>query len=654
MATGDAALREPPDLDAFVRHHRELLALERRAEIDEAKRMWDELDADELERRGVTLLRMTVVDHLVGLGGRPSLVLQRSRGGVLPSHRITAGDVVALRTAAEHGGLDGRGDASGVVAKVTDDAITVSLDDAEDEPELPDLLRIDRVAPDVTFRRLDDALRELGAARPGPSGALREIAFGDRTPSFDAQPDGPDRVPFVDPGLDASQRAAVVHALRARDIALIHGPPGTGKTTALVEVIRQSIKRGLRVLATAPSNVAVDNLVERLHGPDVRLVRLGHPARLLPQVVEHALDAQLERGPDAKALKSLRRDVEKLQRRLDRATARDERRQLRGDIRSLRREIRRVETGAIQGILDTADVICATTTGAATSLLRERDFGLVVVDEAAQAIEAGAWIPLLRGRRAVLVGDHRQLPPTIVSQAAADGGLARTLFERLDARHGADVTRMLTVQYRMHAAIMQWASAAMYDGRLEAAPAVAGHLLADLPHVVPNDLTGEPLVLIDTAGCGFDETEDAQDRSKANPGEARLVVAHVEALLAAGVRPSELAVITPYNAQVELLRRALRPRFDNLEIGTVDGFQGREKEAVVLSAVRSNDRGEIGFLAEPRRMNVAVTRARRHVTLVADSATLASDAFLAGLLEHFRTRGVHRTPWDLGYDVWQG
>ncbi|MFO1054453.1 MAG: IGHMBP2 family helicase [Planctomycetota bacterium] len=634
-----------PALEPFVEKHIRLLEQERQAEIDEAVQLARELPEDELERRGVMLRRLVVADLEPGFGGRLLAVLEPSRGGDLPAHRFQPGDVVALRAARAESSAEAGGDTSGVVTAVRSGRVVVALD--EEDVDLPSLLRLDRVAPDVTFRRMTAALRGLLGDTRGPSRALREFVFGDEERALRvALPTAPREPRWLDTSLDESQRAAVAFALAAEPVALIHGPPGTGKTTAVVELIRQAVARGDKVLACAPSNIAVDNLVERLAAAQVRVVRLGHPARILPSVRAHALDALVEAQTDPKLFRELRREMQVLRRRLEGAQDRRERRELRGEMRRLNAERRRIEDATVNGILDTAEVVAATLTGAADMLVASRDFDLVVIDEAAQAVEASCWIALQRGTRAVLAGDHLQLPPTIVSDAAARGGLAETLFHRLaESTRGKDRVRMLTVQYRMHETIMRWASEAMYSGRLTAAALVRAHRLCDLPEVTETRDTALPFLWIDTAGCGFDESVGIGDGSKSNEGEADIVCRHVAGLIEAGVGAERIGVITPYNAQVQILRERLRGH-EGLEIDTVDGFQGREKEAIVLGLVRSNERGEIGFLADRRRLNVAVTRARRHVALIGDSATLANDAFLAGLLEYAAAHGEHRSAWE--------
>jgi len=622
--------------DAFVERHRRLLRLEQRAEADEAERLLQTRSDAELVARGTTLLRLEVADLEPGFGGTLHAVLRPSRSDELPPHRFGPGDVVALRAS-----RDEPATSSAVVVRARRDHVVVAIGD--DDRDLPSIVRLDRLATDVTFRRLDLALRELGAEQKGERGRMLDVLFGERDAS-DNEPATIER--WFDEGLDESQRAAVAFALTADPVAQIHGPPGTGKTTALVELIRQAVARGERVLAAAPSNVAVDNLTERLLRAGVRVVRLGHPARVHEHCRAASLAEQVANAPDQKLLRDNRRDLDQALRRLQRAKNRQDRAAARNEVRDLRGERRQLERAITRGLVDAAEVVLATTTGAFDADIGERRFDRVVVDEAAQALEAACWIPLRHADRVVLAGDHRQLPPTILSHEAAAQGLAVTMFERLaEQANTQQHRRMLTVQYRMHERIMGWSSATFYEGRLTAHGSVRGHLLADLPDVVHGEWTESPLYFIDTAGCGYEETTGVDEESRANPGEADVVVRVVTALLEAGVAARDIAVVTPYNAQVQHLRQRLVD--DDLEIGTVDGLQGREKEAVVVSLVRSNDRGEVGFLAEMRRLNVALTRARRHLTVVGDSATLACNSELCALVEHLQQHAVYRSAFEL-------
>jgi ATP-dependent RNA/DNA helicase IGHMBP2 len=627
------------DRRAFVHEQLRLLDLERDAEIEAAERLLRLRTDAELVARGVTLLRLEVADLEPGFGGRLHATLRPSRGLGLPCHRFGQGDVVAVRANREDAPL-----CTGVFVRARSDQVTVALDD--DDVDLPGLVRVDQIATDVTFRRLGAGLRDLLRERKGQQDRYLDVLFGEREPVFAAHP-ATDAVAWFDATLDGAQREAIALALRAEQLALIHGPPGTGKTTATVELIRQVVAKGERVLACAPSNVAVDNLAERLVLAGLRVIRLGHPARVQARVRDVSLAEQVMQAPEQKLLRDIRREIDQGLRLGQRAKNRADRANAREQVRGLRRELRQLEGAITRGLVDGAEVVLATTSGAADHLLAETAFGLVVVDEAAQALEAACWIPLQRASRAVLIGDHRQLPPTIQSAEAASAGLATTLFERLaNLPSAATFTSMLTTQYRMHERILAWSAARFYQGRVTAAPAVANHLLTDLPDVVTTEWTSEALCFVDTAGCGHDETVGDDEGSKSNHGEAGLVVHVVTSLLDAGVPAQAIAVVTPYNAQVQLLRERLGG-VEGLEIGTVDGLQGREKEAVVVSLVRSNESGEVGFLAELRRLNVALTRARRHLTILGDSATLAHDRDLRQLVDHLQQHACYRSAFEL-------
>ena len=496
----------------------------------------------------------------------------------------------------------------------------------------------------MATQRQRAALEQARVLRGDRAAILRDVLLGQRQPEF-----GVDRaVGALDRSLNEVQLDAVQFALSARDVGLIHGPPGTGKTTTVVEVIRQAVRRGRKVLACAPSNLAVDNIFERLLGFGERVVRLGHPARVLPELREHTLDLLVERHRDVRLARKLVKQAMSLFREAGRqrrtAPKPGERKQLRDDARSLLADARKMELQAAESILDSAAVICATTTGIDSQLLGPRRFDLVVIDEACQSTEPGCWIPLLRGDRLVLAGDHCQLPPTVVSQEAAAEGFGTSLFERLVDHYGTGIARRLTVQYRMHQAIMDFSSRELYDGQLEAHASVREHRLCDLPGVAAAPITEWPLEFIDTAGAGYDEELEPDGESRLNRQEAELVARKVRELLDAGVAARDIAVISPYGAQVRLLREQLD--VPGLEIDSVDGFQGREKEAVVISLVRSNPKGEIGFLADIRRMNVAMTRARRKLLMVGDSATLGGHPFYTRLLEYCEGLGAYRTVWE--------
>jgi len=624
--------------DHFQRLAR-LLELEGRAEAEQAAQRARRFSGAEAERTGDSLVDLVVADEDTGLGGRGLVQLVRRSRAALPWTRLDVGSPVML--APEQARASGY---RGVVFERREASLRVALEVLPDDLADFERWRLDLSSDEVAIQRQRMALQRARSAAGERLAELRDVLLGGRAPRFVEEQDRPP----LDLGLNASQREAVRWALAARDVAMIHGPPGTGKTTAVVELIRRAVQRGEKVLACAPSNLAVDNLFERLLAAGERVVRLGHPARVLPELRSHTLDLLVDDHPDVRLARKLVKEARGLFRRADRHTrARPEpgaRRETRQEAKALLDDARRLERQAVEHILDTADILCATTTGLDSEVLGTRTFDLAVIDEASQSVEPGCWIPLLRSRRVVLAGDHCQLPPTVVSSAAAAEGLGVSLFERLMGVLGPQIARRLSVQYRMHEAIMDFSSAEFYECDLEADPSVRRHLLADLPGVTSSPLTDSPVEFIDTAGAGFEEQREPDGESRLNPEEAALVARKVQALLDHGVAARDVAVIAPYSAQVRLLGDLLP--VPGLEIDSVDGFQGREKEAVVISLVRSNSNGEIGFLADVRRMNVALTRARRKLLVVGDSATLAGDPFYQRLIEYFESCGAYRSVWE--------
>lgn len=413
----------------------------------------------------------------------------------------------------------------------------------------------------------------------------------------------------------------------------------TGKTYTLVEIIRHlAINQKQKVLVCGPSNISVDNLVERLAQHRLQVVRVGHPARVLPTVVDHTLDIITRTCDSGRIVSDIRKEMDDTLAKIGKSKNRTERRAMYGLMKDLRKDFRVRERRVIEEVLTNAQVTISTLNGAASRNMMNREFDVVIIDEATQALEAECWIALLKAKKAILAGDHLQLPPTVKSPVKigkkmilkrkglpTDTDLTTTLFDRLLSMYNNKIKRMLMVQYRMHQKIMEFSSKELYENKLIADASVAEHVLADLPDVESTENTDMPLVIIDTSDTGLSHevTDDAQEeQSKANELEVELAVRHIKTLLNDGLQQDQIGVITPYAFQVSKLRREIRENWPGIEVGTVDGFQGREKEAILLSLVRSNDIGEVGFLAEKRRLNVAMTRAKRHLCVICDSETL--------------------------------
>ena len=608
-----------------------------------AKRTLDEMAnvaPKTAERYGHTLIDLVIAEQNIGLGGRILLTLRKSDAGrKLPWTRLGVGTPVLLTQE----GRDGLRPQRGVVCERTEPSIQIALESWEPAESDDATFRIDRSDDETATARQRAALERTRIAKGNRLAELRGILLGQQEPKFTR----PAEFTPLDDHLNVTQVEAVRLALSADDFAIIHGPPGTGKTTTLVELIRQSLARGERVLVTSGSNMAVDNLLEKLLEAGVYAVRIGHPARVLPGLRDHTLDLMIENHPDLKRIRKLEREALALKDKASKtyrgAPPPGFRSELRSEAREILADARRWEARLVGEILDHADVICATTTGLDSELLGARRFDVAVIDEAAQSTEPGCWIPLLRSDRLVLAGDHCQLPPTILSHDAAKLGFATSLMERLMAGEHADRSRRLGVQYRMNAEIAEFSSNEFYEGELSAHESVAGHLLADL-ELAPEELAHCPLRYIDTAGAGYDEEQEPEGSSRLNPQEGAIAVKYAQRLLEMGLPPEDLGVISPYGAQVRWLRDELGR--EDVEVDTVDGFQGREKEAIILSLVRSNPQGDVGFLADVRRMNVALTRARRLLVVIGDSATLGHHPFYQRLLARFEAAGAYRTVWE--------
>ncbi len=629
-----------------------LLEHERRAEAERFAALQRELTLTERAARGHAFTDLVLADDSFGLGGRVLLHLQREGGGRIEG-RIDSGDVVTLRPRrAELGEIP-----TAVVARRSASEIVLALEEPPPPFVRSGRLVIELQANEVTYSRARAALMAVKELTQG-SGAERkrvEVLLG-RAPPRCAR-----AAPELDDAahLNTEQRAAVLRALAAQDFYLVHGPPGTGKSTVLAEIAKRAAAGGERVLISAASNAAVDHLLELCAGRGLRVVRVGHPARVAERLSRYTLSEQAAAHPDRQLAAELfaealaLRGYARRQRSQGRSAARfTQARTAHTDARALIAEARALERSAISAVLAGAQVVCATLASLPGGELAHARFDLALIDEATQATEPLSLLAFLRARRLILAGDHRQLPPTILSPAAHSGGLSLSLFERLlrDHGEGPEVKQLLCEQHRMHKTIMAFPSAQMYDGALRAHPHAAERTLGEL--LKDPAVEAPPLLFIDTAGKGWEEELAPGTESFHNPGEAELLIGRLQALLAAGLAPRDVAVIAPYSAQVARLRDRAAARlgaavYADLEIDSVDAFQGREKEAVLLSLTRSSSSGQLGFLTDLRRINVAITRARRHLLIIGDSATLGANPFYERLLTYVQTHGVYRSVWEL-------
>ncbi|OEL19929.1 DNA-binding protein SMUBP-2 [Dichanthelium oligosanthes] len=680
-------------IDDFVKKMTDLLHLERDAELEftqaelNATSMMDGkseklvqpveylVSHNQDQEQCDTICNLKVISSSIGLTGL-HLVLFRVEGRhKLPPTRLSPGDMVCVRTCNSQGEV-ATSCMQGFVHNLGDDdcSITVALKSRRGDPTFSKFfgksVRIDRIqalADALTYERNCEALMLLqkrGLEKRNACIGVVATLFGDKEDVMKLEQNN-----LIDWGgsevcdeallerhtynFDTSQSKALALALnKKRPVLVIQGPPGTGKTGLLSYLIACVVRRGERVLITAPSNAAIDNMVEKLSGTGLNIVRVGNPSRISPSVASRSLGEIVTRRLE-KFTEEFERKKSDLRKDLKHCIQVDSLASgIRQLLKRLGKDYKKKEKETIREVMSNAEVVLSTNIGAADPLIRGiGSFDLVIIDEAGQAIEPSCWIPILQGKRCILAGDHRQLAPVVLSREAMEGGLGMSLLERASSLHDELLTTTLTMQYRMHDAIASWASNEMYGGLLKSSPSVASRLLVDYPFIKATWMTQCALLLLDTRmpyGSLNIDCEESLDPAGTgsfyNNGEADIVVQHVLSLVQCGVPPTSIAVQSPYIAQVQLLRDRLEeyPLASGVEVSTIDSFQGREADAVFISMVRSNSLAAVGFLGDSRRMNVAITRARSLVAVVCDSSTIGNNAFLARLLRHIRQHGQVR------------
>lgn len=444
--------------------------------------------------------------------------------------------------------------------------------------------------------------------------------------------------------LNASQIQAITDALDSSRIAIIHGPPGTGKTTTLAALIKILSENNKKVLACASSNNATNLITKKLNQLDVPVVRIGNLSRIDEDIHDLTLEGKVRNHKEWKNVKKIKIQAEeaikkaKTFKRTFGADERQERREYYKDAKQLRNWARELESRIEDEVIDGATAITSTLIGISTNLTKDILFDTVIIDEASQALEAECWNAMLLAKHVILIGDHKQLPPVVKSPQAKKLDMETTLLDRFtpSLHHSS----LLDVQYRMHEDLLAWSNNTMYDGRLKSHPSVAQQSITD---------EISPAVYLDTAGCGFDEAEHERTRSKRNEGEYFILREHIlrhEAMW----HGKSIGIISPYAAQVSYIHERIQQEEQwqemDIDVNTIDGFQGQERDIIYLSLVRSNDTGEIGFLKDYRRLNVALTRSRYHTIVIGDSATICSDSVYAGLLDHLEKQGDYHSAWE--------
>lgn len=483
---------------------------------------------------------------------------------------------------------------------------------------------------ETSYRLMFEALKQVIGAKNNRLAELRDIFHGTQPAStFSFHP-------LRFPWLNATQEEAVNKVLHAKDVAIVHGPPGTGKTTTLVEAVYETLHRENQVLVCAQSNMAVDWISEKLVDRGVSVLRIGNPSRVNDKMLSFTYERRFESHPDYPQLWSIRKAIRELYARSRKGA---EREAVRQKINSLKDRATELEIRINESLFSEARVIACTLVGSANRLLTGQKFGTLFIDEAAQALEAACWIPIRKADRVILAGDHCQLPPTVKAPEALRAGLGHTLMQTI-VKNKPDTVSLLKLQYRMNDEIMRFSSEWFYGGMLQSAPEVKYRSILDFD---------TPIEWINTEGLDCNEEFIGENYGRINKSEAELSIEQLKGYITKIGRERflneriDVGMISPYKAQVQYLRRLVRndaffkPYRQAITINTVDGFQGQERDVILISLVRANEEGQIGFLNDLRRMNVAITRARMKLIILGDASTLTQHAFYKKLYTYIES-----------------
>lgn len=487
---------------------------------------------------------------------------------------------------------------------------------------------------ETSYKTMFSALSNVMRAKNNQLSHLRDVLLGQEKPGQR------ELFPIRYPWLNRSQEEAVNKVLGAKQVSIVHGPPGTGKTTTLVEAIYETLHRENQVIVCAQSNTAVDCISEKLVDRGINVLRIGNPTRINDKMLFFTYERRFESHPDYPELWSIRKAIRDIQSNM-RKKSREERDTIRNRLSRLKFRATELEVKIDTELFDEARVVACTLVGSANRVMMNRHFTTLFIDEAAQALEAACWIAIGKADRVILAGDHHQLPPTIKCIEAEREGLGRTLMQKI-AHAKPETVSLLKIQYRMHEDIMRFSSQWFYHNELESAPEVSGRGILRLD---------TPIVWFDTSECDFTENTREETMSRVNRQEAELLVEQLRSYIQKISKERVLeenidfGLISPYKAQVQYIRKLIKqdaffkPLRRLITVHTVDGFQGQERDVILISLVRANEDGKIGFLNDLRRMNVAITRARMKLMILGDASTLTRHAFYKELYNYISQRG---------------
>ena len=625
---GDNAALHSPILR--LQHHYDLLKMEYEYEKEQFKQQTELMGVGRKIKRGMCWYPLNLGRSYYNALNQLVVEVERREDKEI-EHLFEYGRPVCFFTQDATGHLSYL-DFSATVNYVDEDRMVVILPNPDALLALQgkEVLGVQLYFDETSYRLMFDALKRVISAKNNRLAELREIFHGAQpASSFSFQPI---RFPWLNP----AQEAAVNKVLHAKDVAIVHGPPGTGKTTTLVEAIYETLHRESQVLVCAQSNMAVDWISEKLVDRGVSVLRIGNPSRVNDKMLSFTYERRFESHPDYPHLWGIRRAIRELYSRNRKGV---ERENIRQKINSLKDRATELEIRINESLFSEARVIACTLASSANRLLMGQKFGTLFIDEAAQALEAACWIPIAKADRVIFAGDHCQLPPTVKCYEALRGGLGETLMQAV-VRNKPGVVSLLTLQYRMNDEIMRFSSEWFYGGVLRSAPEVKYRSILDFD---------TPIEWMNTEGMDCNEEFVGESYGRINKPEAELCIGQLKRYITRIGRERflseriDVGIISPYKAQVQYLRQLMKrdsffkPYRQLITVNTVDGFQGQERDVILISLVRANEEGQIGFLNDLRRMNVAITRARMKLIILGDASTLTRHAFYRKLYDYIKS-----------------
>jgi ATP-dependent RNA/DNA helicase IGHMBP2 len=622
----------------------DLIRIEQKEELEDFRIKFIETPLNQRKDQGITWYPLNINSIDTSFNQKILIELEKTNNQD-KNHSFQNGKTVSLFNNNENSKIQSH--IVGTVVNVKNDKIKVLFN----INEAPDWLEEEKIGLDLyydekTFKEMEFALNYIINTEDKRINYLKEVIYGTQLAKKDKSRLKDYKISEGTNNLNESQKNAVEKVLESEDICIIHGPPGTGKTTTLVNSIESVLTFEKQVLVVAPSNTAVDLIASILKQKGLNVVRIGNPAKVNNENIKITFDSKVESHllyPELKKMykeaDSLRNQALKFKRNFGKEQ-KENRKALLSESKALINDAKRIEKIINQDILDSSQVICATFVGTSEENLRSRSFSTVFIDEAGQSLEPACWIAIKKSQKVVLAGDHKQLPPTIKSDLALKKGLGITLFEKC-INNQPDSSILLDTQYRMNEKIMNFSNNKFYDSKLKADISVKDYLLFD---------EDKPVLFIDTAGCGFNENINPKTKSYSNPDEINILINHLNIYLPQITQNVSIGIISPYKEQVIDIEKTIDKNNypnANIFIDTVDGFQGQEKDIIYISLVRSNENCEIGFLSDIRRMNVAMTRAKKKLIIIGDSATISENNFYSDFLNYIESIDSYESAWSL-------